>query len=442
MAKEKERGEKKMFVGFLSNCVSELKILLTALLFLCIIATAVQFLPPRFTLSPSDLRQCLSAISSSSSNSSGKLASPALPPPTDPPSPPPLAPPPPIQQQQKDQILEGGIIKRAFNPYGAAAYNFILMSAYRGGLNTFAVLGLASKPLHRFGHPIYQCEWVPNQTPEQQEMPQPISTTAYKILPDWGYGRVYTVVVVNCTFPVAVGENGYGGQLLLHASTAGAGDRDLNVTDTIEALIEAPGSLNASLYESPAVPKYDYFYCGSSLYGDLSPERVREWIAYHVKFFGEKSHFVIHDAGGVHSGVLEVLKPWMEKGFVTLQDIREQERFDGYYHNQFLIVNDCLHRYRFMAKWMFFFDVDEYIYVPPKKTVKSVVDSLSEYSQFTIEQIPMSNKLCLSSDAGKAPRYTNIPLYLNTSIMSCFLCYLVIFSPIFILTKYLILLQD
>ncbi|KAL5577954.1 hypothetical protein UlMin_019653 [Ulmus minor] len=52
-----------------------------------------------------------------------------------------------------------------------------------------------------------------------------------------------------------------------------------------------------------------------------------------------------------------------------------------------------------MAKWMFFFDVDEFIYVPPKNTIKSVLDSLSDYSQFTIEQRPMSSKLCLAADA-------------------------------------------
>lgn len=132
---------------------------------------------------------------------------------------------------------------------------------------------------------------------------------------------------------------------------------------------------------------------------------MREWLAYHIKLFGERSHFVIHDAGGVHSDVLEVLRPWMEKGYVTLQDVREEERFDGYYHNQFLIVNDCLHKYRFMAKWMFFFDVDEFIFVPKKSTIKSVMDSFSDYTQFTIEQMPMSNKLCLSEDAGKSYRY-------------------------------------
>ncbi|KAI3721751.1 hypothetical protein L2E82_32769 [Cichorium intybus] len=95
---------------------------------------------------------------------------------------------------------------------------------------------------------------------------------------------------------------------------------------------------------------------------------------------------------------MEVLRPWIAKGYVKVQDIREQERFDRYYHNQFLIVNDCLHRYRFTTKWMFFFDVDEFIFVPKKNTIKTVMDSFSEYTQFTIEQRTMSNKLCYLDD--------------------------------------------
>ncbi|KAJ6702042.1 hypothetical protein OIU74_013243 [Salix koriyanagi] len=152
------------------------------------------------------------------------------------------------------------------------------------------------------------------------------------MLPDWGYGHVYTVVVVNCTFSEAVNSENSGGKLFLEASTSGAGDKNLNITDRFEVLNESPGDINMSLLVQSL--KYDYLYCGSSLYGGLSPQRVREWIAYHVRLFGKRSHFVIHDAGGVHEEVLEVLKPWMELGYVTLQDIKEQERFDGYYHNQ------------------------------------------------------------------------------------------------------------
>ncbi|KAH7841734.1 hypothetical protein Vadar_033583 [Vaccinium darrowii] len=368
-----------MLVGFSWNCAAELKFLITALLFVCSLATVLQFLPSSpFSLSSSRLQDCIlnltttTAISSNSTAPSNQTSSTTNPTAIDGAvasanlslsSPPPLSPPttpPPLQQ---DEILEGGIIKRSFNPYGAASYNFVLMSAYRGGLNTFAVMGLSSKPLHVYGNPSYQCHWVP----QNSSSPTAVAA-AYKVLPDWGYGHVYTVVVVNCTFPSPVGRDRSGGKLLLLASTNGGGDTKSNVTDTIVALTEKPKTLDPNRFSSP--PKYEYLYCGSSLYGQLSPQRIREWLAYHVRLFGERSHFVIHDAGGIHPDVMEVFKPWMEKG------------------------------YKFDAKWMFFFDVDEFIFVPRKSNLKAVMDSLSEYTQFTIEQMTMSSKLCLSDDRG------------------------------------------
>ncbi|XP_028799311.1 galactan beta-1,4-galactosyltransferase GALS3 [Neltuma alba] len=392
--------EKKLFVGVLANYTAELKLLLITLLVLCSIATLIQFIPSRFTFSASDLRVCISRVSQPQgppppppSSSGESLESTQLsrllsiPPSSPPPSPSPTQP-----------ASDDGIIKRDFNPYGSAAYNFITMGAYRGGLNTFAIVGLSSKPLHVYSKPTYECEW----TPRVNTTAKPITTVGYKMLPDWGYGHVYTVVILNCTFSEPVNVDNSGGKLVLYASTSGGGDTKFNLTDRMEVLTESPGGLDVSIFTSP--PKYDYFYCGSSLYGNLNPQRVREWIAYHVRLFGPRSHFVIHDAGGVHEQVLEVLKPWMELGYVTLQDIRDQERFDGYYHNQFMVVNDCLHRYKFVAKWMFFFDVDEFIYVPPKSTIKTALDSLSEYSQFTFEQMPMSSKICLSEDYGKTYR--------------------------------------
>lgn len=81
-----------------------------------------------------------------------------------------------------------------------------------------------------------------------------------------------------------------------------------------------------------------------------------------------------------------------------------------YYHNQFLVVNDCLHRYRFNTKWMFFFDVDEFVYLEPGLTVDSLLKELEGYTQFTIEQRPMSNKICGADDKGKSWRYANFPL--------------------------------
>ncbi|XP_010928822.1 galactan beta-1,4-galactosyltransferase GALS3 [Elaeis guineensis] len=391
MVKDREKaGERNVLVGVVWNC-ADIKLLLTSLFFLGSLATIIQFLPSNLGLSSADLRSCLYSKFSSSFSSAASSSSSQAPPLN-------LSSSVPTPQALKhEEVTPDSVVKRAFNPVGSAAYLFVQMGAYRGGSNTFAVVGLASKPLHVFAKPRFTCEWAPHDNPGAS-----VTAPAYKILPDWGYGRVYTVVVVNCTFPADVGADGSGGRLIVNATTGGGADRALDVEERFVALEEAPGSVNASIFSAP--PKYDYLYCGSSLYGNLSPQRMREWMAYHVKLFGDKSHFVIHDAGGVHPGVMEVLRPWMEKGLVTLQDIREQERFDGYYHNQFLVVNDCLHRYRFMAKWMFFFDVDEFIYVQPKTTLQSVLALFSSYTQFTIEQMPMSNKLCLSSDAGKTPR--------------------------------------
>lgn len=273
--------------------------------------------------------------------------------------------------------------KRVFQSFGHAAALFVLMGAYRGGPRTFAVVGLASKPIHVYGRPWYKCEWISNNGTS-------IRAKAYKMLPDWGYGRVYTVVVVNCTFPVNPNLDNSGGKLTVNAYY----NEFPRKYEKFTALEEAPGTYNDSNYHPPY--QYDYLYCGSSLYGNLSGSRIREWMAYHAWFFGPKSHFVFHDAGGVSAEVRAALDPWVRAGRATIQDIKGQADFDGYYYNQFLVVNDCLHRYRHSANWTFYFDVDEYIYLPDGNTLESVLNEFSDYTQFTIEQNPMSSVLCFN----------------------------------------------
>ncbi|XP_059636487.1 galactan beta-1,4-galactosyltransferase GALS1 [Cornus florida] len=281
--------------------------------------------------------------------------------------------------------------KRLFRTYGNAAALFVQMGAYRGGPRTFSVVGLASKPIHVYGRPWYKCEWISNNGTS-------IKAKAFKMLPDWGYGRVYTVVVVNCTFAVNPNEDNSGGKLILYAYYGESPKRYEKIT----ALEEAPNTYNESKYHPPY--QYEYMYCGSSLYGNLSAARIREWIAYHAWFFGPSSHFVFHDAGGVSPEVMAVLEPWVRAGRVTVQDIRGQAEFDGYYYNQFLVVNDCLHRYRHAANWTFYFDVDEYIFLPDGNTLESVLNEFSNVTQFTIEQNAMSSVLCLNDSTQDYPR--------------------------------------
>ncbi|KAL6606044.1 hypothetical protein ACP70R_041697 [Stipagrostis hirtigluma subsp. patula] len=282
--------------------------------------------------------------------------------------------------------------KRALRPYGSAAALFVQMGAYRGGPRTFAVVGLASKPTHVFGTPYFECEWLPNPAAAAAAAGDgdPVRTAkAYAMLPDWGYGRVYTVVVVNCTFPSNPNAANAGGRLLVRAYHSAASRRH----ERFVALEEAPGSYDESRFRPPF--PYDYLYCGSPLFGDLSAARVREWVAYHARLFGARSHFVLHDAGGVGPAVRAALEPWVRAGRVTVQDVRALEEYDGYYHNQFLVLNDCLHRYRHAANWTFFFDVDEYIYLADGRRLDDVLGMLSNYTQVTIKQNPMSWKLCV-----------------------------------------------
>ncbi|KAJ6833128.1 uncharacterized protein M6B38_340920 [Iris pallida] len=290
------------------------------------------------------------------------------------------------QQQRRQQQNDNN--KRTFTPYGSAAALFVQMGAYRGGPSTFSVVGLASKPTHVYGKPWFKCEYQSNAPGAT-----PFRAKAYKILPDWGYGRVYTVVVVNCTFPSNPNTANAGGTLLLYAYYSPNPRR----FEKFVALEESPGSYDGSRFRPPF--EYDYLYCGSSLYGTLSAQRIREWMAYHAHLFGPRSHFVFHDAGGVGAEVRAVLEPWVRAGRATIQDIRGQDAYDGYYYNQFLVVNDCLHRYRHSANWTFYFDVDEYIFLPDGSSLRSVLVQLEKYTQFTIEQNPMSSKLCV--DDGK-----------------------------------------
>ncbi|KAH7288422.1 hypothetical protein KP509_31G026200 [Ceratopteris richardii] len=278
-------------------------------------------------------------------------------------------------------------IHRRFKAFGSASSVFVHFGAYRGGDNSFVVVGLGSKPLHVYSDVTYMCEWEPANTHRPRSKAQ-----AEKFFPDWGYGRVYTVVVVNCTFSEGVGLDGKGGKLILHAISAG-----IDMT-TFTALKETNESFvaSSSIYRQESY-KYDFMYCGSSLFGDINPQRIREWLAYHTRLMGPRSHFVFHDAGGVSQGVRKVLLAWQALGYVTLHDIREQAKFDGYYYNQFLVVNDCLHRTRFLAKWTFFFDVDEYLYIPPHTTLLRTMESFANYTQITFQQSPMSSKLCQST---------------------------------------------
>lgn len=76
---------------------------------------------------------------------------------------------------------------------------------------------------------------------------------------------------------------------------------------------------------------------------------------------------------------------------------------------QFMVVNDCLFRSRFMANWTIFFDVDEYMYVEPTTSLGEVLNAYakSNITQITFEQVTMAPDMCVADNAtqGEHERY-------------------------------------
>lgn len=130
------------------------------------------------------------------------------------------------------------------------------------------------------------------------------------------------------------------------------------------AFTEAPGTFNATKYDPASFP-YDITFCASRLYGSVNPERIREWVAYHALLFGPRAHFLFHDAGGLDADVYRVLRPWIELGRVSVQNLQLLEVYQGRSHHQFTMLNDCMFRAQTLSNWTFFFDVDEYLYLDP-----------------------------------------------------------------------------
>ncbi|KAH7421973.1 hypothetical protein KP509_13G084100 [Ceratopteris richardii] len=280
-------------------------------------------------------------------------------------------------------------IRRSFGTYGKALALFVHVATYRGTPNSFATVGLGSKPSHVFGNATFECEWIPATDASRKE---PIKGVVFKMSPDWSMGRQYTVIVVNCSFEHPVGADGEGGSLIVYALHGHGSGLSDTIAERIVALTEKKGEYSPQRFLPPY--QYEFVFCGSPLFGRLSAQRIREWITYHAKLFGKNAHFFMYDVGGMTDSVWKVLAPWLKLGYVTVHDIRDLDKFDGYYHNQFLVINDCFHRTRLLSNWTFFFDVDEYLWLDTNETLGTVMQGFSNFTQVIFRQKPMAAHLC------------------------------------------------
>jgi glycosyltransferase involved in cell wall biosynthesis len=88
-----------------------------------------------------------------------------------------------------------------------------------------------------------------------------------------------------------------------------------------------------------------------------------EWITFHRAVGVE--HFYLYNNGSTDN-FREVLEPWVQRGIVTLFDWMDEG-------GQVAAFNDCVRRFRMQARWIAFLDVDEFLFSPETRDLRTVL---------------------------------------------------------------------
>ena len=153
---------------------------------------------------------------------------------------------------------------------------------------------------------------------------------------------------------------------------------------------------------------------------------LQEWIE-HCIYHGVDHLYMIND--GSSDKFLDILKPYISSGYVTLFDSSELPRIPS---RQALIYNLFLiHECRY-SKWMAVLDMDEFIYSPLEINLKKILKNYDDFSQIFLpwvffssnglEKQPKSvvkgfTKKIRNSDFGK---HSNFKSIIKCSKIYCF----------------------
>eukprot|EP00850_Spirogloea_muscicola_P003971 SM000016S01959 [mRNA] locus=s16:920935:921850:+ [translate_table: standard] len=104
---------------------------------------------------------------------------------------------------------------------------------------------------------------------------------------------------------------------------------------------------------------------------------------------------------------------YVEDGRMTLLDVREERKYQAYYHGQQVYLDDCIHRTRGLSEWTLFCDLDEYLYhsaphdswqgprTPPGglAAADTIVEQFKDHKYFRMYDYMFSVRRCLPENA-------------------------------------------
>lgn len=106
--------------------------------------------------------------------------------------------------------------------------------------------------------------------------------------------------------------------------------------------------------------RFELAVCG--IFRDEAPF-IDEWLTLHHAVGID--HFYLYNNESTDN-FREVLKPWIQRGVVTLIDWPDPA-------DQIRAYNDCVGRFRMQARWIAFIDLDEFLFSPQRTDVREVL---------------------------------------------------------------------
>ena len=154
---------------------------------------------------------------------------------------------------------------------------------------------------------------------------------------------------------------------------------------------------------------YKYEIAIAAIFQDEAPW-FKEWLEYH-RMLGVE-HFRLYNNESRDNSV-EVLKPYIEKGIVTLIDWPTQDvgsQFQGFvHHTQIPAYKDAIEAFKGVAKWVAVIDIDEFIVPHEASTLNAFLKKYRHYGGVAIHWV-----LYGTSNVADIP---NDQLFIETLVM-------------------------
>lgn len=238
--------------------------------------------------------------------------------------------------------------QRAFHVHGV--YGFIQFSGYRGGSQSFSAPGLIPRYYPKENRRLEGCKWTGNDGNEVE------GSLTLHTAPQL-FDQTYETAVLTCDVTADTGTT--GGHVVARV-------------DQEDFVMYREDEWKDHDLEPKEPFQYEVAYCSPLFHDAMIARQVWEWLEFH-RVIHNVTHFFLYDAGGMDEEMTKMLDPYVDKKLATITDMREVLIFTVVSWGQKLAIADCIYRTRYLAKWVFMGDLDEYIHVRPPDTLMSLL---------------------------------------------------------------------